>query len=735
MLEGDRKAAISAVGGAREHALDKNIKSYQRKNKECPFGSKLSSIREEMREFCDSMDKFVDENNIVFKNGEVEGFWGGRKMVDANLQTDSTGDDENRQIEIEIRAGEKDRSRRCIEEGKPRVTETMSEREAESRESATETKNTKRSENCDDQSSGNGKPVTTSEFQGVYDLMTLRTCPRVTPDSTKTYPRKETENYEPSAKMKEKPSGVYSSLFAELRKSDRKKDRNTCRDHAESSNVSNELMILEKKLYSERSTSDTQGKSLNVITDFDPEEKQSVSYNSAETNGKFAKIEILEDKFNDISLESSQEKRNVDESDDDSFKTATSIQEDSQTAGSNQQSPEVSKLRDNCDEHKNIDNPMDIYRKETVERCNNAISGPKDIQDEAEKSADRQSYAEENLSNSEQEFSEELDTQVRSFVQTIDHLSLERTSQPSRLTGKRTREAEDIEISNKKSFLIEELNPGRKPDERKPRSQISERCRQHLIQETRKFSKKVSPLIDKCITSLIKDTGNTGPLKSQYQKYDRRSLGEYLPSDLVSRNLGKFSGDSGERDSRGDKRDKSSDLTNAQLTRGQTMKGEQTGPIAVKKSGKILIDKVNINMCVYIQIYLQIKDSSFEYIYCRSVLDIQSLANLLRQCEDANKPSELTTADTGMSLYQEFCDRLDQLENKKKLLIKPDFMMNGQDKEKLSDKASQETECSMKKPMKPLIEVISEDSENTSKQTERDDPRDISDHCEKNVSV
>jgi len=115
----------------------------------------------------------------------------------------------------------------------------------------------------------------------------------------------------------------------------------------------------------------------------------------------------------------------------------------------------------------------------------------------------------------------------------------------------------------------------------------------------------------------------------------------------------------------------------------------------------------------------------------RFVSDIQSLANLLRQCEDANKSPELTTADTGMSLYQEFCDHLDQLESKKKLLIKPDFMMNGQDKEKLSDSKA-ETECSTKKS---LIEVISEDSEKqTSKQTEGNDPRDISDHCGKDVS-
>jgi hypothetical protein len=153
------------------------------------------------------------------------------------------------------------------------------------------------------------------------------------------------------------------------------------------------------------------------------------------------------------------------------------------------------------------------------------------------------------MSKSERELSAEIEksnSQIKSLVQTMDCLSLEGTGLSSRLIGKRTREAEDVEVSNKKSFL-EEINPGRKSEERKPRSQISERCKQHLIQETKKFAKKVSPLIDKCITNLMKNTENADEI-SQYRKYDRRSLGEYLPSNFTSKvNLNISADDSGER--------------------------------------------------------------------------------------------------------------------------------------------------------------------------------------------
>lgn len=606
MLEEEGKAtSTSAVADARElNAPDKNIKSYQRRNKECPFGSKLSSIREEMREFCDSMDRFVDENRIVFKNGEVERFWGERKMVDANLQTDSVADDANRDTEIEVPAGEQDKLQRwdTTEETNPKTRETVNKRQAEAQKNIMDIKDTSETnENLNDVSSGNENLLppaadTADNFRSVYDLMTLKTCPNTFPEITsETYPMKQTKNdeYETSARTKEKQDGLYCSIFNELRYQN--KVRKTCK-----SNVSNELVALEKKLDAEKSgMDDTEGKSLpgliGVTTNLESAEEQSSRYkNIVEVNGKCAKIEILEDKFNDISLESPQEKRNIDiESDDDSFKTATSLQEDSQIAGSNQESPEVSKSRNDRDKltikHENVDELADVCRKKIIsdERQDDAICEDRDINDETEKSPDK---TEENLSNSEQELStEEFDSQVRSFVRTIDRLSLERTSQPSRLTGKRTREAEDIEISNKKSFLIEEINPGRKPDERKPRSQISERCRQHLIQETKKFAKKVSPLIDKCITSLIKDAENANQ-KSQYQKYDRRSLGEYLPSDFAARmNLGKViaPGDSGEQNNRRDKY-KSNDLTNLRaekqkFTREQAIKSRS----AATKSGKI----------------------------------------------------------------------------------------------------------------------------------------------------
>ncbi|RLU24124.1 hypothetical protein DMN91_004333 [Ooceraea biroi] len=685
MLEEDEKVGTSAVADAREHGSEKNIKSYRRKNKECPFGSKLSSIREEMREFCDGMNRFVDENKIAFKNGEVEGFWGGRKMVDANLQTDSVDDDENREIEAEVPAGEEDKLQRwSTKERKLKVREMINEREAEAQKNTMETKDIKTSENSNNHSSENEKPTAANNFQNVYDLMTLKTCPKIFPDSTETYPMKDSEDYvhEPCAQIKEKSRGtMYNSLLAEMRYQN--KTRKMYK-----SNVSNKLMVLEKKLDSEKSViDDTKRESLiSVTTDHDSEEQFSKSKNIAETNGKCAKIEIL-DKSNDILLESPQEKKNVDESDDDSFKTAISLQEESQIVGSNQESPEVLKLQNNYDKftttikHENINDTVENFLDKT----------------------------EENLSNSEQEFSTELDSQVKSFIQTIDRLSLERTSQSSKLMGKRTREAEDIEISNKKSFFIEEVNPGRKLDERKPRSQISERCRQHLIQETRKFAKKVSPLIDKCITNLIKDTENTNQ-KSQYQKYDRRSLGEYLPSDFASRmDFGKPTGNFGGQNNHRDKcADKSNDLTNMhsekqESTREETMKLESA-----------------------------VADKS----------DIQSLADLLQQYESTYK-SESLAANTGMSLYKEFCDHLDQLKNKKKLLIKPDFM-NQEDKEKLPDnEILQETECSIKKSVRPLIEVISEspaiseDSEDISKQKEvvekSHNPQNTSDNYQKDA--
>jgi len=532
-----------------DDASSKNIKSYQRKSKEHPFGSKLSSIREEMREFCDSMDKFVDENKIVFKNGEVEGFWGEGKMVDENLQTDPIDDSEIQETETKVSTSKENKLRWwSTKERKLKVREIIRQREDEAKKHKVEIKDAATNSNSNCSSLEDGKQVmdTADNFQDVYDLMTMKTCPSYFPDSTETYSVKDEENYtcEQSEKESEEKCGVFSSIFAELRNRDIQETNK--------SKVSSELMILEEKLDSEKSTIDTKQKNIPQIinmTDLIDSAEESSKCKKLETNENYPKIEDLEDKFNNLLLTSSEMKKNIDESDDDSFKTATSLVEE--ILKSDQGSPEVLKLsntEDNCDKiidsnkNKNVDFD-DCEKIISSKERNNLICENKKIIKIEESSAKME------MSNSEQKLSsdiEESNSQMESLVRAIDRLTLGKTNQqPSRLTGKRTLEIEDVEINNKKSFLIEEIKSERKSEERKSRSQISEKCRQHMIQETKKFAKKVSPLIDKCITNLIKDSENVDR-RSQYHKYNRRSLGEYLSSGFVSKmDFNKPAGNSG----------------------------------------------------------------------------------------------------------------------------------------------------------------------------------------------
>lgn len=529
-----------------------------------------------MKEFCDSMDKFVDENKIVFKNGEVEGFWGERKVVDENLKTDSTDDSE---IEgTKIFTSKEDKLRWwSTKERKLKVKEFMRQREKEARKNK-EIKDAARSNNSDCSLLEDGKQAvdTTDNFQNVYDLMTMKTCPSYHPNLIETYSVKDTENYtcEQSAKeeQREKSCGIFSSLFAELR------NRNNIQKISNKSKVSSELMILKQKLDSEKSKIDTMQKDVSkIMTDLVDSVEQSSECKKIEIKESFPKIEDLEDKFNDLLPKPSEVKKNVDESDDDSFKTATSLPEDSQILESNQESLQILRL---LNTENNYDKIIDTSKNENIdlddcceeiifnEQHNDLICENKKVTDKIENCSakiEMLNYSEQKLSTD----TEESNSQMKSLIRGIDRLTLGRINQqPSRLIGKRTREAEDVEINNKKSFFMEEINSGRKSEERKSRSQISEKCRQHVIQETKKFAKKVSPLIDKCIKNLIKDSENIDG-KSQYYKYDRRSFGEYLPSSFVSKmDLNKSAGDFGERNNWRDKYgNKSNNITSVQSER------------------------------------------------------------------------------------------------------------------------------------------------------------------------
>lgn len=564
LFDEGRKRSASAVVDARGEASSKNIaECYQRKGRERSFGSKLGSIREEMREFCDSVDRFVDENRIVFKNGEVEGFWG-RKTADESLQTDPV---ETRETTEKNFASEEvneltAKRRWSTEERGPRVGGVVRKREGEDEarknEAGTEGPAFETDESSDNRRTelDERRPAdAANDYREVYDLMTLKTCPHVLPDSAETYSAKDANDYEYERAMetqREKSRGVFVSLFAELR----------CRERARKAR---EPLVLEDAPDSGTSSAiDTRrngGSVLNttMLSDLVNSNQQAPNRENiiVQEDGRdsSSKIEIPEDKFS-FSHESPDERRNVDESDDDSFKTATSLQEDSQIPEGVLGSPEVSRptnVENNCDKivdlrkDESIDESTDDRREETAldEKTNNALR-EHTKNDEAEESADRvESNGEQRQSSTE---AERTDSRVESLVRKMDRLTLERTNLSARLTGKRTREAEDIEVSSKRSFLIEEMNPGGRSEERKARSQISERCRQHLMQEAKKFTKKVSPLIDKCITSLIKEAESAGE-RSRYHKYGRRSLGETYPTigRATKMDLVKTAGDVGER--------------------------------------------------------------------------------------------------------------------------------------------------------------------------------------------
>ena len=66
----------------------------------------LSSIRQDMKDYCLGMDKFVKDNRIIYKNGEVEGFWGKEEIK------------EKQSVELQIEEGDFEKIKDEIKEEK-----------------------------------------------------------------------------------------------------------------------------------------------------------------------------------------------------------------------------------------------------------------------------------------------------------------------------------------------------------------------------------------------------------------------------------------------------------------------------------------------------------------------------------------------------------------------------------------------------------------------------------------
>lgn len=64
------------------------VEEIAEKNHIC---SQLSSVRDEIQEFCEGMEKFTKKNEIIYENGNVVGFWGNRTTQrDANSREEDT---------------------------------------------------------------------------------------------------------------------------------------------------------------------------------------------------------------------------------------------------------------------------------------------------------------------------------------------------------------------------------------------------------------------------------------------------------------------------------------------------------------------------------------------------------------------------------------------------------------------------------------------------------------------
>lgn len=150
------------------------MENYRRKDERYPFGGRLSSIRRDMKGFCADVDKFVQENKIVFKNGDVKGFWGEKEL------NKSQGDDE----ESESSVKEENVRWWNTKERKLKIQKFLEEQEGKAKKIVEE--NDKKQEI---------KGVSSSD--SVYDLLNLRTCSEILLKDVQTYPKNEDDAERP----------------------------------------------------------------------------------------------------------------------------------------------------------------------------------------------------------------------------------------------------------------------------------------------------------------------------------------------------------------------------------------------------------------------------------------------------------------------------------------------------------------------------------------------------------
>ncbi|OAD54985.1 Dynein assembly factor 1, axonemal like protein [Eufriesea mexicana] len=603
--EGNIASAVNDQA-SRKDILD----NYRRRDDPHPLSSQLSSIREDMKEFCADMDKFVEDNNIVFKNGEVKRFWGEREELRTEMKADISLEKEEKDLSTKEHNFKwwNTRERKLKVQGIMKMREEMQRSRMEITDDA--------GEKVADKAEAEGKKEVSSP-QGVYDLLNLKTCPNILLKSVRTYPENEDASMlcesSKNEGNQERLSGVYKYLFNEM------ENRNETDKRFEKKSISShELLHLEKIEEAEEGIA--RSSSCVDMTLSDSDTAKLVN------EDKSVRIEILEASPN-IEPVNSVEDNELDES-----------------------------LKIN---NYAIDN-------------NNMGEGIKEEADETSNVPEENNFGENQIGDSQRTVKVRNDSNETQSSETQSATSMELPSHMeksihSTKSQKRSRDGKSQDTARKKSHLIEEMDAEKDRGDRETGNKLTEKCRRHFMEEAKKFVKKESPLIDKCIENLLTNRNPEGKWNLNRGQEDFLACASFSPFF--------------------DKTVEDSEQMVSSPGRSQ-----------VKSKEIDTQDDAKANR--------ETKDS---YLCSLQRSDMESIVELLKEPQTPERSSMKMCKD----LYKEFCEHVEQENSKRKLLIEPDFMKRVAEEEKKPDVlSSRETKQSNEVETKSLIEVVSEDSTN-----------------------
>nr|XP_033336593.1 dynein assembly factor 1, axonemal homolog isoform X2 [Megalopta genalis] len=566
---------------------------YRRKGDRHPLTSRLTSIREDMKEFCAGMDKFIEDNKIVFENGDVKGFWG----EEETRQQAAIDRIEDRQEEEKPSTVKRDDEFRwwSTKERKLKITEIMRKREeargAREKEQQ-ELSSVRKIDIVNNPPEKDPKDPVKQEAEvkkeGVYDLLNLKECPKILLQNVKTYPDDECEDV--SAEPSVSESKDLDSLFSELELKNQRIVKRGLKSRS-----FHELLTIEETEEAIEETAKESGLIRRVSSTAIPSDFTKLDNYRGLMKKEPVKIEIT-----DATSGDPRSTNEDDESDNESVKTVIDLFDGTTNSDPKQEI---------------VNEPVKASEKNASERFS-----------EDSEAAEEQNCIKENSDVS---------------------VNCSSSSQASK-TRKRMHDCECLNMTSKKSHLIEKAGSERISGSRKSGGEVAERCKRHAMKEAKKFLQKESPLIEKCIESLINDRKKCS--------WTFRNCEDFFA--CTAENLSS-SRSSCSRDSK-----------------ESAMKDRPREAIA--------------NAC-----------------------DIRSMAQLIDQSEGTRTLDE--SLKSGADFYREFCEHLDRQNEKRKLLIEPDFMKSpaiDHDEKKGDVLSSRETEQASMTQTKPLIVVLSETSAN-----------------------